>query len=241
VAHDTDTVRFDAVLFDLDDTLLDGDAAWASGMDSIVRRRCPDVDRAAAFAAWEGAFDAHFDDYLAGRMSLAESRAARIRTWGSALGVAIEPGSEAGWFADYLVGYSAGWRPFDDVAAVLGQLAPRQLGVVTNGDGDQQRAKVAALRLPVTFDVVVVSSEVGCAKPDRRIFRTAAEKLEVAPARCVFVGDREDVDAAGAHDAGMHGVWLNRRGRSGVTDLPSISTLADLPALLTTAGDGGVG
>jgi putative hydrolase of the HAD superfamily len=231
VAPGADAVRFDAVLFDLDDTLLDGDAAWASGMDSVVSSRCPDVDRSAAFAAWVGAFDEHFDDYLAGRLSLAESRAARIRTWGSSLGLAIEPGTEAGWFADYLVGYEAGWRPFDDVAAALGQLAPRKLGVVTNGDGHQQRAKVAALRLAVTFDAVVVSSEVGCAKPDQRIFRTAAERLGVAPGRCLFVGDREDVDAAGARDAGMHGVWLDRRGLTGVTDVPRITTLAELPAL----------
>jgi putative hydrolase of the HAD superfamily len=226
------TVEVAAVVFDLDDTLLDGDAAWASGMDAMLSR-CSRVDRSAAFAAWDAAFREHFDDYLSGRLSLAESRAARIRSWGRSLGLVIEPGTEPDWFAAYLVGYAAAWRPFDDVGAVLRELASLKLGVITNGDGDQQRAKISALGLPVTFDVVVVSSEVGCAKPDRRIFRTAADQLGIAPGRCLFVGDREDVDAVGARDAGMHGIWLNRRGLTGLTDVPSITTLADLPALLT--------
>lgn len=220
-------LQIDAVLFDLDYTLLDGDAAWTSGMDSILSR-CADVDRTAAFAAWDVAFHKHFDEYLAGRLSLEEARSARIRTWGRSLSIVIEPGTELDWFADFLVGYESGWKPFDDVAAALLNLAHLKLGVITNGDGQQQRAKISALRLPVSFDTVVVSSEVGCAKPDPRIFRTAALQLGLPVSRCLFVGDREDVDAIGARDAGMHGVWLNRRDQTGATDIASVATLSDL-------------
>lgn len=216
-----------AVLFDLDDTLLDGDAAWRSGMDSILRR-CPGIDREVAFLAWEAAFHEHFDAYLAGRLSLEESRTERIRSWARALSVTIEPGTELDWFAAYFAGYSAGWKPFDDVAAALRQLTHLLLGIVTNGDGPQQRAKIAALGLEVSFDAILVSSEVGCAKPDPRIFREAAQQLGVAPGRCLFVGDRKDVDAIGARNAGMQAVWLNRRNLANDPDVASVSTLAAL-------------
>jgi putative hydrolase of the HAD superfamily len=222
----------DAVLFDLDDTLLDGDAAWRSGVAAMLRR-CSGVDRSAAFAAWGSAFNAHFDDYLAGRLSLEESRTARVRSWATALSIDIDAGAEPEWFAAYLVGYQAGWKPFADVGTTLRKLAHLKLGVITNGDGQQQRAKIAALDLPVTFDAVVASSEAGCAKPDVRIFRAAAEQLGLATDRCLFVGDREDVDAMGARNAGMHAIWLNRRGLTGATDVASVATLADLAELMS--------
>jgi putative hydrolase of the HAD superfamily len=59
----------------------------------------------------------------------------------------------------------------------------------------------------------------------------------VLPAETVHVGDRLDVDAEGARDAGLHGVWLDRSG-CGTLPLDAgisvIGRLADLPALITS-------
>jgi putative hydrolase of the HAD superfamily len=55
------------------------------------------------------------------------------------------------------------------------------------------------------FDDVVVSAEVGMAKPDARIYRLAAQRLGLAAEECVFVDDLAgNVEAA--RGAGMHGV-----------------------------------
>lgn len=221
----------DAVLFDLDDTLLDGDAAWRSGMTAILRR-CSGIDRDRAFSAWDVAFNEYFDAYLEGRLSLHEHRTKRIRSWAEALSIPIEPGTEHDWFDSYLAGYEAGWKPFSDVAPALHRLAHVRLGIVTNGDGQQQRAKVSALALDVNFEVIVVSGDVGYPKPDPRIFHAAAQTLGLPAERCLFIGDREDVDAMGAHNAGMQGVWLNRRGAVGQTDLDTVTTLTDLATMV---------
>jgi putative hydrolase of the HAD superfamily len=53
------------------------------------------------------------------------------------------------------------------------------------------------------FDVIILSSDVGVAKPDKRIFEIAAKKLKVPLAECVFVGDSHDSDIHGAHMAGI--------------------------------------
>ncbi len=184
----------EAVLFDLDDTLLDGDAAWRSGMDRLLVR-CPWVERAAAFRAWEAAFREHFPRYLAGALTFEESRVARIRSWAERVPVTVEAGAELSWFGDYLAGHEAGWIAFDDVASCLSALGSLRLGVITNGDGDQQRAKLAALGLGPVFEVVIASGDAGCAKPDPRIFDLAAARLGLPPGRCLFVGDRRDTDA----------------------------------------------
>src|SRR5207253_561570 len=57
------------------------------------------------------------------------------------------------------------------------------------------------------FDDVIVSAEVGVAKPEPRIYALAAERLGLPPAECVFIDDAErNVDAARA--TGMHAVYF---------------------------------
>ncbi len=55
------------------------------------------------------------------------------------------------------------------------------------------------------FDAVVISGEVGMRKPEPRIYRLAADRLAVAPERCVFVDDLPP-NVRGAVEVGMCGV-----------------------------------
>jgi len=225
---------FGAVLFDLDDTLLDGSAAMAAGLSRLLTR-CPGLDPARARAAWHEADEEHYPRYLSGELTFDEQRAARMRAWAASTGAAVPPGDELEWFAAYREGYQSGWAAFPDVGPCLAALRREnvKLGLITNGDSVQQRAKVAALGLAGTFAAVVASADIGIAKPDPRIFRHAAGLLGVEPERCVYVGDRADTDARGAAAAGLTGIWLNRGGLP-VPDggVPVIATLAELPRAL---------
>lgn len=240
---------FDAVLFDLDDTLLDQDAAWSEGLARLFLR-CPGLDPATGRSAWHAANEEHYPRYLAGELTFDEHRAARIRSWAALTGTDVPPGAELEWFAVYRVGYEAGWTTFADVEPCLAALSPHaRLGVITNGDSIQQRDKLRALDLASMFGAVVASADISIAKPDPRIFRHAADLLGVAPERCVYVGDKRDTDAQAAAAAGMAGVWLNRAGRPAPDrdapdrdapgrdapgrDVAEIATLAELASLLT--------
>jgi epoxide hydrolase-like predicted phosphatase len=55
------------------------------------------------------------------------------------------------------------------------------------------------------FDAVVISSEVGLAKPDELIYEMTAMKLGVVPEECVMIDDSE-ANAAGARQAGMQAI-----------------------------------
>jgi HAD superfamily hydrolase (TIGR01549 family) len=59
------------------------------------------------------------------------------------------------------------------------------------------------LGLSERFEKIFISSEVGCEKPDPEIFRRAVEVMDVAPRRCLHVGDDPDNDWEGATAAGM--------------------------------------
>ena len=59
------------------------------------------------------------------------------------------------------------------------------------------------------FDAMIISAEVGVAKPDARIFRIALEKLGVAPEESVFLDDSPD-NVAGARAVGMQAIHFVR-------------------------------
>ena len=200
-----------AVLFDLDDTLMDAESAWRDGVRHLIARRAAGaVDPGRALDAWGEVFPDWFERYLRGHITLAESRAGRIRDWAALLAVDVPAGEELAWFDTYVEGYRRGWALFPDAAPALAALAGLPLGLVTNGDSAQQRDKVSVLDLDAAFDVVLVSSEVGVPKPEPAIFLAAAHRLGVPPAACLMVGDRLDRDVAGALAAGMQAAWLQR-------------------------------
>lgn len=206
-----------AVLFDLDGTLMDHDAA----REAAIAAHLPGGPALAE--EWRRLEALHYDAYAAGRCSFQEQRRRRVRGIHVAMGAA-EPADAAcdDWFAAYLARYRAGWAAFDDVLPALAVLADAlpglRLGIVTNGEGEPQRAKLAAIGLTDRFPVFVASADVGMRKPDPGIFLRACEQLGVDPSAAAHVGDRLDLDAQGAAAAGLRGVWLDRAGTGGAPD-----------------------
>ena len=125
---------------------------------------------------------------------------------------------------------------FADAAGSLGQLSEsHRLGLLTNGAACLQREKLAASGFGDYFEVVVVSADLGVAKPDAEVFEHALEQLDVDRADAVMIGDSIARDVDGARAAGLRAVWVNRTGRPAPADRPDlveISTLNDLPSVL---------
>ena len=85
------------------------------------------------------------------------------------------------------------------------RLRPRyKLSVLSNADVSL-RGRLERDGLHALFDDVVVSAEVGMAKPEPAILRLAVDRLGLAPAECVFVDDW-DQNVEAAREVGMRGV-----------------------------------
>jgi len=111
------------------------------------------------------------------------------------------------------------WQLRRGAAEALAQLRARgwRLALVSNFD-HRLPAILDELGIGDAFDVRVLAGEIGCAKPDPRMFIRALRELEVPAARALVVGDDPDRDLAGAARAGVRAI-----------DVRDLATLADLP------------
>lgn len=221
--------RIDAVLFDLDDTLIDW---WGSTRRCLEQFAADDVIEAllqhCRERCWEqdplGTHTWHRNNW--------KLHTYREELWPAALPFLDDAERELLMkrFADELwVGF------FPDTVPALDVLVDRiRLGVLSNNfllDDE-----VARLRLHDWFEVAVHPAY-ELRKPNREAFELGAAALGLPLDRCLYVGDSIKADALGAHAAGMSAVWLDRWADGWATrpaEVHRITSLAELPALLAT-------
>jgi putative hydrolase of the HAD superfamily len=117
---------------------------------------------------------------------------------------------------------------YPDALAALQRLSARlPLAALTNGNADLVRIGIRE-----HFRVFVSAREHGHAKPDTPIFHATCERLGLAPAQVLHIGDDPLMDVVGARRAGMASCWINRRRERWPADLPrpdlEFATLAGL-------------
>ena len=104
---------------------------------------------------------------------------------------------------------------------VLKRLSQRfRLGMISNGYSDSQRGRLDAAGLTPTFDPLLISEEVGVAKPDLRIFEMALEQLGMGPEAVLYIGDSISHDYAGCVSTGID--FCHYYPEQGEGDLPSV-------------------
>ena len=88
----------------------------------------------------------------------------------------------------------------------LRSLRPRyKTGLLSNAWDDLRQVIIRDWKISDAFDEMIISAEVGLAKPDARIYLLAAEKLNVSPDEAVFVDDFDE-NIHGALQVGMQAI-----------------------------------
>lgn len=211
-----------AVLFDLDNTLIDRDRArdrfFSFLLNTCFPRLVPED------AAWKDRMETLRALDQGGR----GSKAAIYDHFAGDI-----PGMSPDRFVELMRGKLASYASWSDGAEPLLQcLRARRhpMALVTNGS-KSQRQKIDAIGGSEYFDAVLISEEVGTAKPDPVIFRQAMSRLNASADRSVFVGDSFEHDMVGARTAGMMTVHINRTGALDVAESPCDLVVSDLREL----------
>lgn len=229
------------VFFDIDETLIDQRRAERHA--AVIfwehhRDRLPDCAAPLDLAAkWRALREKHAPRYLNGEISHAQQRRLRVRELFNTSTAHLNDTEADAIFAAFFERYRAAWRIFHDVTPCLAALrgAGWRLGVISNGEGDQQRDKLRAAGIADAFDLIVISGERGIAKPRAQIFHDACRLADVAAHNTIHIGDRHDCDAQAAIAAGLRGVWLDRLGLANLNGCPRVTSLSEVPMLLSGA------
>ena len=206
-----------AVLFDLDDTLVDARGSWRRGFAETIVDLHAASPALQALGAPETIYDAHFRRY-----SEAVHRAAGGGEWQErftleaferllAEHVEPDPPLAARLSRVYRAAVLDHVGAFPDALETLEAVGARYpLGLISNGPAPLQRSKVERFGLERHFVTVVISGEVGVRKPDPAIFGLALEAMAVPAEAAVYVGDNPHHDVVGACDSGLAAIWVNR-------------------------------
>lgn len=120
---------------------------------------------------------------------------------------------------------------------VLEELGRRYaLGVITEGDGTNQRRQLEAVGIAHLLEHIVVSDEIGLHKPDPAIYEKACELASVPPEEAALVGDRIDWDIAPAKRLGMLTVLSRQQQHYRTDETGEVSpdfTITDIGELLS--------
>lgn len=81
-----------------------------------------------------------------------------------------------------------------------------------------QYKKLEKLQVLDDMTQIVTSEEAGAEKPTPRFFQLCVEKMGCRPEECVFIGDSLRKDVEGATANGLHGVWYRPYRKGGEAD-----------------------
>ena len=117
---------------------------------------------------------------------------------------------------DFVAGLGANGSLYDGAREVLESLSGQaSLALVTNGLSEVQRARVDRLGIGKYFDAIIISAEVGAAKPGTEIFDIVFEALGCPTKEsALMVGDSLSSDMQGGTNYGIATCWYNPNGHA---------------------------
>ncbi len=222
-------MNWDWILFDADETLFTFDAF--GGLQRMF------LDYSVTFTAedfqdYQAINKPLWVDYQNGAISALQLQHQRFEGWSERLSV---PAGDLN--AAFLNAMAEICVPLPGAVSLLNTLKDKvKIGIITNGFTALQQIRLERTGLRDYFDLLVISEQVGVAKPDRKIFDYTFEQMGQPPRdRVLMVGDTAESDILGGINAGIATCWLNAHGRSlpeGIMPTWEVTTLSELERLL---------
>lgn len=221
-------MRYSTILFDLDNTLYDSDTAADIAFETTLASVgvLPTSELLDTFVAINVDLWGQVEQ---GILTPNEVRSLRFAQLIERGGFAADPDAMGD---AYVLGLGSNGELYDGALAMLAEVAvDGSLGLVTNGIGEVQRMRVARTDIGQFFDSIVISGEVGVAKPGAAIFDIAFDELgEPDKSTTLIVGDSLSSDMRGGIDYGI-ATCLYAPNGAPETDLPITHRITDLAGI----------
>lgn len=223
------------IFFDIDGTLLDHKGAEQEGIKKFYLlndfNKICDIEKFKEI--WVKYSDKNFEKFLKKEYTFEQQRAMRIVDVYNEFSKEISYNEALNKFIDYLNVYESSWKAYEDVIPCLNMLKEYKLGIISNGDYEQQLKKLRKINIAEYFCDIVVAGDVGYAKPDSRIFEIAYQRNNVSVENAFYVGDNIKTDIIPANEIGMKGILIDREKERKVADnIDRICSLTDIKNIM---------
>jgi 2-haloacid dehalogenase len=220
------------LLFDADGTLFDFDLGEKLALGAVLN----DLGQPFTEQAYQGYQRINKELWLSferGTVTQAEIKIKRFEGWLETLNIQRDVDKVS---RDYLTYLSQQGVLLEHALELIQTLSKNhQMLLLTNGLQEVQRPRFNASLLKPYFAEIVVSGEVGFAKPDPRIFDAAFDIMNhPSKNEVLMIGDSLSADIQGGLNYGLDTCWYNPNGAS--SSLPITHTISDLRELLRILG-----
>lgn len=223
---------YDVLLFDLDNTLLDFDAASHMSWKAMMGKY--DLPTGDEHHSLYQEINARLWARLEyGQLHQDQIKVQRWSEYFMAIKTYRDPVEANDRYFDGLADYCI---KIDGADTLLHELRDRPIAIITNGIGAVQRRRLAKTGWDKYIDAIIISDEVGSAKPQSRIFDLTYQALNVSPhnSKSLIVGDTLKSDIKGGQDYGIDTCWHNTQNSVARTITPThtVQSLHELHRLL---------
>lgn len=125
-------------------------------------------------------------------------------------------------------------KPLDGVMDMLEALYSKvKMGIITNGFTELQQQRLHNTQTEKFFDIVVVSEQIGVAKPDRKVFDYAFSQMDdLDKTKILMVGDTLASDILGGYNSGIDTCWFNHANLENDTNIQPTYEIKDIRELV---------
>jgi 5'-nucleotidase len=221
--------NYEWILFDADDTLFHFDAF--RGLQVMLSQFNVEFT-AEDFQAYQLINQSLWVDYQNGTITALQLQHQRFIHWAAKLQVTPQTLNSA-----FLTAMAEISIPLDGAVSLLNALKGKtKLGIITNGFTELQQARLTHHGFNDYFDLLVISEQVGFAKPHPDIFEHALSHMgNPAREKVLMVGDNPDSDIIGGMNAGLDTCWLNVHNKpapEGIRPQYQVASLMEIEELL---------
>lgn len=231
-------MKYEVIIFDADETLFDFKRAEKEAFKNAMLAFDMDYDENYHLKIYHAINEGIWKEFEKGLIAQSLLKVERFKRLSAELHIVFDEREFAKTYMKHLA--QASFLYEESVPLIESLHKDYRLIIITNGLRDVQDNRIRKSIIAKYFEIIVISEEVGVAKPDPKIFELALNNIKYTDKRKVLiVGDSLSSDIQGGINLGIDTCWYNPHkviNKSHITPTYEISKLMMLKHIILAVG-----